>query len=156
VEKEETMTRDKDARHRQRREVLKNMLEDRRLEIQAKLRSLRETLPAENAEVKDAEEQSVNDFVRDVELALMEMKSETLGHIDEAMQRLEDGSYGVCADCSVEIAEARLKAVPFATLCRDCQEAQESRVATVRERSSEGRPLEAALAAEGGTARRFR
>jgi DnaK suppressor protein len=150
------MTREKDARNRQRREVLKGMLEDRRGEIQAKLRLLRETLPAETADVKDAEEQSVNDFVRDVELALMEMKSETLGHIDEAMQRLEDGVYGVCADCGVEIAEARLKAVPFATLCRSCQEAQESRVAVERERLTEGRPLEAVLAADGGPARRFR
>src|SRR3989442_3987670 len=150
------MTRDKEARNRRGREVLKGMLEDRRREIQAKLRSLRETLPAEVGVVKDAEEQSVNDFVRDVELALMEMKSETLGQIDEAMQRLERGTYGACAECGAEIAEARLKALPFATLCVPCQEAQESRQAQARERSVEGRPLEAVLAAEGAAPRRIR
>ena len=150
------MSRSKGARDRERYQVLKTLLEERHREIQNKLRTLRETLPAEVAEVKDAEEQSVNDFVRDVELALIEMTSETLGQIDEAMHRLEAGTYGVCANCGTEIAEARLKAVPFATLCRACQEAQESRQAEERERSPEVRPLEAVLAAEGAAARRIR
>ncbi len=105
--------------------VLKSMLEDRRGEIQAKLRSLRETLPAEVAEVKDSEEQSVHDFVQAVEVALMEMKSATLAKIDEAVRRLEDGSYGVCTECGTEISEARLKALPFAARCRPCQEREE-------------------------------
>ncbi len=105
--------------------VLKSMLEDRRREIQAKLRSLRETLPAEVAEVKDTEEQSVHDFVQAVEVALMEMKSATLAKIDEAVRRLENGSYGVCTECGTEISEARLKALPFAALCRPCQEREE-------------------------------
>jgi len=113
--------------------ILKKMLEDRRLEIQSKLRSLRETLPAEATEVKDAEEQSVDDFVQGVDFALMEMKSETLRKIDEAIHRLEHGSYGLCTECGVEIVEARLKALPFAALCFSCQQEEESRHATDRE-----------------------
>jgi DnaK suppressor protein len=77
------------------------------------------------AEVKDAEEQSVHDFVQDVELALMEMKSATLAKIDEAVRRLENGSYGVCTECGTELSEARLKALPFAAMCRPCQEREE-------------------------------
>jgi len=149
------MTRDKDARNRERHQVLKAMLEERRRLIHDKLRTLRETLPAETREVTDTEEQSVNDFVRDVELALIEMTSQTLVHIDQALQRVAAGTYGACAQCGAEIAEARLKAVPFATLCRGCQEAQESRQAEERERAPEARPLEAVLAAEGA-ARRMR
>jgi DnaK suppressor protein len=103
------------------------MLEDRRGEIRDKLRFLRETLPAEIGDVKDAEEQSVADFVKDVDFALMQMKSETLHRIDEAIQRLEAGSYGHCAECGEEIAEARLSALPFAERCRDCQEQEESK-----------------------------
>lgn len=125
----------------ERYEVLKKMLEDRRREIHEKLRSLRETLPVENAEVKDAEEQSVDDFVQEVDFALMQMKSETLRKIDEAIQRLEDGTYGVCAECEGEITEARLAALPFAGLCRSCQEQQENREAEERE----ARALEARL-----------
>ena len=102
---------------RERYDVLKAMLEERRRDIHDRLRSLRETLPAQVLEVKDAEEQSVHDFVQDVELALMEMKAETLGHIDEAIRRLEEGTYGSCAQCSRDVSEARLKALPFATLC---------------------------------------
>ena len=149
------MTRDKDARNRERQQMLKAMLEERRRLIHDKLRTLRETLPAETREVTDTEEQSVNDFVRDVELALIEMTSQTLVHIDQALQRVAAGTYGACAQCGAEIAEARLKAVPFATLCRGCQEAQESRQAEERERAPEARPLEAVLAAEGA-ARRMR
>jgi len=123
--------------------VLKGMLEERRLEIQQKLRSLRETLPVEAGEVRDAEEQSVDDFVQEVDFALMQMKAESLGKIDEAIRRLEAGVYGECAECGTEIGEARLKALPFATLCVACQEREENEQSVVREgaRVQEPAPL---------------
>ena len=133
------MTEQKQMAHEERYAVLKQMLEDRRRDIHDRLRSLRETLPAQVAEVKDAEEQSVQDFVQDVELALMEMKSETLGRIDEAIRRLEAGAYGTCANCGREIAEPRLKALPFATLCLECQESAEE--ARASERSQDTRAV---------------
>ena len=117
---------------KERYEVLRRMLEDRRAEIQDKLRSLRETLPAEAAEVRDTEEQSVDDFIQEVDFALMEMKSLTLRKIDEAIQRLEHDGYGVCTECAGDIAEARLKALPFADLCRECQQQYEESVAAER------------------------
>jgi DnaK suppressor protein len=113
------------ARDAERQAMLRQMLEERRREIHEKLRSLRETLPAEVVEVRDPEERSVADFVQEVDFALMEMKSATLSKIDEALQRLGEGRYGVCAECDQEISEARLQAVPFASLCRDCQAQQE-------------------------------
>lgn len=133
------MTEHKQVAHEDRYAVLMSMLEDRRRDIQDRLRSLRETLPAQVAEVKDAEEQSVQDFVQDVELALMEMKSETLAQIDEAVRRLQAGVYGICANCGREIAEARLKALPFATLCLECRESVEE--ARASERSQETRAV---------------
>jgi DnaK suppressor protein len=118
---------------RERYQVLKSMLEDRRREIQDKLRSLRETLPTDATTVKDAEEQSVDDFVQEMDFALMQMKAESLGKIDEAIRRLEAGVYGECAECGTEIAAARLKALPFATLCVSCQEREESEQGDLRE-----------------------
>jgi RNA polymerase-binding transcription factor len=118
---------------RKRYEILKQMLEDRRREIHDKLRSLRESLPAEASVVRDAEEQSVDDFVQEVDFALMEMKSETLARIDEAIRRLEDGTYGVCEECGTEIAAPRLTALPFAALCRTCQQNVEEALAQERE-----------------------
>jgi len=113
-------------------EVLSTMLRERQSEIKNKLRLLREVLPTESKQVKDAEEQSMEDFVLGMDFALMEMESETLRKIDEALQRLEDGTYGVCVECDAKIGEARLKAVPFASTCRDCQEQQEEMAAADR------------------------
>jgi len=110
--------------------VLRRMLEDRRREIQEKLRSLLDTLPDEASVVRDLEEQSVTDFVQEVDFTLMQMKSETLARIDEALRRLEQGAYGLCSDCGRPIAQARLAALPFAVRCRECQERREAAEAT--------------------------
>ena len=118
---------------KERYRLLKEMLEDRRREVHEKLRSLRETLPVKAGAVRDAEEQSVDDFVTEVDMALMQMKSQTLAKIDQAMSRLENGTYGLCQDCDDEIPAARLKALPFAPLCRDCQEDAENTVRAARE-----------------------
>lgn len=118
---------------RERYLLLKGMLEERRREIHEKLRSLRESLPAEVKDVRDAEEQSVDDFVQEVDLALMQMKTETLKKIDQAILRLDEGTYGRCQECDREIPAPRLRALPFAALCRDCQEETESAVRAERE-----------------------
>ena len=117
------------AVNNQRYESLKLMLEERRQEIVDKLRTIREAMPDQRLDVQDAEEQAVTDFAKDMEFALVQMKADTLGRIDEAMRRLEAGTYGECAECGTEITSARLKALPFAVLCRDCQEQAETRTA---------------------------
>jgi DnaK suppressor protein len=121
---------------RERYEVLKSMLQDRATEIVDKLRNLRETLPDELAEVKDPEEQCMNEFVQGLDFALIEMKSRTLARINDALHRLEQGHYGICEDCEQEIGNARLQALPFADRCRDCQQAREDIAAdTVKQQS---------------------
>ena len=118
--------RAKQAREeRQRRDGLGRMLRERQIELSEKMRKLRATLPLERAEVRDAEEQRMDEFVRDMDYALLEMETETLHRIDEALLRLAAGTYGICAGCEEPIAEARLRALPFATRCRDCQEIEE-------------------------------
>lgn len=42
--------------------------------------------------------------------------------IDIALDKIREGSYGICEECSCEIGERRLKVLPFARYCRDCQE----------------------------------
>ena len=121
---------------RERYLVLKEMLDERRSEVHFKLRSLRETLPVKASVVRDAEEQSVDDFVTEVDMALMQMKSETLAKIDQAIIRLDDGTYGLCQECDGEILAARLTALPFAPLCRECQEETETTVRAAREARS--------------------
>jgi DnaK suppressor protein len=116
---------------------LKKILEDRRREIlsevQGKIRDVRaEGNTSKLNEVFDAGESSEADIQDDIEFALIQMKAETLQRINEALQRLEDGKYGYCFECGDDIAEARLRALPFAVRCKDCEEARE--LAVQRER----------------------
>jgi DnaK suppressor protein len=117
---------------------LKRMLQERRREIQAevqgKMRDVRSegTWGGKQNEVLDAVESAEADIQEDIEFALVQMKSETLSKIIDALTRLEQGDYGNCFDCGEEIAEKRLRALPFAVRCKDCEEAKE--VAEQRER----------------------
>ncbi len=53
--------------------------------------------------------------------------------VEEALTRIEEGTYGRCRDCGEEIPLARLEILPFATRCVDCQEDQETREAEAYE-----------------------
>jgi len=64
-------------------------------------------------------------FDREFDLGLEEDAEEVLAAIDEALTRIEDGTYGICARCGSEIAPERLRAVPYATLCIDCKRREE-------------------------------
>lgn len=58
-------------------------------------------------------------------VALIQMKAETLDQINQALSRLDEGAYGYCLECGEEIPERRLRALPFAIRCKDCEEALE-------------------------------
>src|SRR5437667_8912319 len=110
---------------------LKRMLEERQRELQAavqgKMRDVRAAGEVTKvSEVLDAVESSEADIQEDIELALIQMKSETLNKIVDALARLERGNYGNCFECGEEIAEKRLRALPFAVRCKDCEEARET------------------------------
>jgi DnaK suppressor protein len=111
------------------------MLEERRRElmneVQGKIRDVRADGNKER-EVLDQGESSEVDIQEDIEFALIQMKSETLNKVDAALRRLEEGTYGNCFECGDEIAPARLRALPFAVRCKDCEEARE--IAERRER----------------------
>ena len=78
--------------------------------------------------IQDAGDDAANTYARQLLLNLSERERETLREIDEALDRLEDGSFGVCQGCGEEIGEARLEALPYATLCVECKSNQESGV----------------------------
>jgi len=122
-----TTTKTKTSRY----EDLKQILEDRRREIlnevQDKIRDVRaEGTHNKSNEVFDAAESSDADIQEDIEFALIQMKAETLNKIDEALRRLEEGTYGYCFECGDEVSERRLRALPFAVRCKDCEEARET------------------------------
>ena len=58
---------------------------------------------------------------RDISLILSDRDRAKLQAIDEALERINAGSYGICEMCELDIAEERLKALPFTRLCVTCQ-----------------------------------
>src|SRR5688500_14171611 len=119
---------------------LKTMLEERRRDLQAEVQGKMRDVRAEGTwggklnEVLDAVESSEADIQDEIEFALIQMKSETLNKVNDALMRLEQGDYGNCFECGEEIAEKRLRALPFAVRCKDCEEARE--IAEQRERQA--------------------
>ena len=120
---------------------LKGILEERRREIVGEVQSRIKNVRTEGAsgimhtvEMGDAAEADVHD---DIEFALIQMKAETLQKIDQALVRLEEGQYGYCFECGEDISQQRLRALPFALRCKDCEEARE--IAQQRERLSSQR-----------------
>lgn len=114
---------------------LRKMLEDRRgelmREVQGRIRHVRTDITKERR-VLDQGESSEVDIQEDIEFALIQMKAETLNKIDAALRRLDEDTYGICFECGAEIAQPRLRALPFAVRCKQCEEARET--AELRER----------------------
>ncbi|EKD38754.1 MAG: hypothetical protein ACD_75C00621G0006, partial [uncultured bacterium] len=68
---------------------------------------------------------------RSFELRIRDRERKLLSKIDEAIARIDDGSYGICEDCGEEIGLKRLEARPVTTLCIDCKTLQETREKSV-------------------------
>jgi RNA polymerase-binding protein DksA len=58
---------------------------------------------------------------REIDYSLEENSEHVLKAIDGALQRIEDGTFGICETCGQPISEERLEAIPYATQCIDCR-----------------------------------
>ncbi len=68
---------------------------------------------------------ATDNFDREFSLDLASAEQTILNRIDEALRKIDDGSYGVCENCNKPISFKRLKAVPYAKLCIKCKENEE-------------------------------
>jgi DnaK suppressor protein len=121
--------KEREARER-RREALQHMLLGKRQEILKEIegslgQSLTEDQQRRLESARDVGDQALMDLDRELGISLMEMRNRRRQAIDEALTRLNEGTYGICAECGVEISERRLEAVPFAKLCVECQAREE-------------------------------
>lgn len=91
--------------------------------------ALRKALAGDLSLLKELREQTAGDVVdfaldsaqHEINSQLAEVESKELGYIENALERMRAGQYGVCEGCSIRIPLARLNALPYATLCIDCQ-----------------------------------
>jgi DnaK suppressor protein len=109
---------------------LKRILEERRRTIlDGVLSGIRQASEdsslARAGDVRDAGDEGEAMLQDAVRFTLISMKTELAGKIDQALERLAEGSYGACDDCGADIAESRLRAMPFAVRCRRCEESRE-------------------------------
>ena len=119
-----------DASVGERRADIRRLLVERRREllneIQSRVRDVREedksskyhhtTHLGETFEVEPED---------DLAFALIQMKGEMLEKVNEAIRECDEGTYGYCVDCGEAIASSRLRAMPSAVRCRDCEEERE-------------------------------
>ncbi|MGH7864849.1 MAG: TraR/DksA family transcriptional regulator [Candidatus Binataceae bacterium] len=111
------------------RERLADMKQKLMDEIDSELRAEREGNKDEGMDTYDLASEERD---REISFILSDRERQKIKEIDDALERLDDGSYGVCESCGLEIAEARLDALPFTRLCRDCQQEQEREARTQR------------------------
>jgi RNA polymerase-binding transcription factor len=121
--------KEREARE-QRRNALQQMLMRKRQEILKEIegslgQSLTEDQQRRLESARDVGDQALMDLDRELGISLMEMRNRRRQAIDEALTRVTEGTYGICAECGVEISERRLEAVPFAKLCVECQSKEE-------------------------------
>jgi DnaK suppressor protein len=102
----------------ERRREMQNQVTDRIRDGRVRNRS---NEGRDDVDVSDANVQDVMEF------ALLQMRTETLTRIKEALFLLDAGEYGLCVECDDEISEGRLRALPFAMRCQACEERREQR-----------------------------
>ena len=91
--------------------------------------ALRKALAGDLSSLKELREQTSSDVVDaaldsaqdEISSQLAEVESRELSHIENALERMREGQYGLCEGCSTNIPLARLQALPYATLCIQCQ-----------------------------------
>jgi DnaK suppressor protein len=107
-------------------EELRTMLLGKRSVIQQQINELlaqyrEHHSTTHNNSVLDLEDMSLRSSTAEQQLSLLEARNNTRVMLDTALRRLENGEYGYCEDCGIEISAGRLKALPFAKRCLPCQ-----------------------------------
>lgn len=103
-------------------EVLRSFLEDERVRLETVIAQA----DAENGENLGYGNHMADDateaFEQAKELALHQNAKKLLAQVRAALDRFDQGTYGTCEQCSAEIDPARLRALPYVTLCLRCQQ----------------------------------
>jgi len=116
------------------RERLADMKAKLHDEIESELKAEREGNKDEGMDTYDLASEERD---REINFILSDRERMKIKQIDDAIERIEDQTYGVCESCGLEIAEERLKAMPFTRLCRDCQQDQEREAKSQRRSDDE-------------------
>lgn len=109
--------------------------------------ALRKALAGDLSLLKEMREQTAGDVVdfaldsaqNEINSQLAEVESRELGSIENALERMRTGQYGICEGCGERIPIARLNALPYATQCIECQREFEKYGANMADEADWGR-----------------
>ncbi len=104
----------------------KNILLIKQQEL-ATSKSLAGSIPAGNEPRGDPIDMAASEATTAVQMRLKQTDSKLLRAIEDALTRIRQERFGICEECGQPISKARLEAVPWARLCKDCKEQQGSR-----------------------------
>jgi DnaK suppressor protein len=90
------------------------------------------------ADIGDILDSVSEERTRELDMILTDREKQKLKQIDDALERIEENTYGFCEECGVKIPRARLKVVPFAKHCVECKEVIEREEKYTREEPEEG------------------
>ena len=118
------------ARKSNREKRLREMLLKKKKEIEARVteelgEKMTEDIASTLGPAMDEGDLSTLEAGRDLDYGLLTMFTQMLKNIDHALEKLDDGTYGTCEECGAGIVEKRLKVMPFARYCVDCQKEKE-------------------------------
>ena len=105
------------------RKILEQQLKEHMTKVSAEQAA---ALASDDDGVKDSVDLSLVDVNKEIAFRLTERESQIVADIDQALLRIREGSYGICARCSKPIDERRLEAVPTARYDAACQAIIES------------------------------
>jgi len=108
-------------------EAFKEQLQQKREDILSEAGKTLSEMTDQNQNVPDPNDRATIESGRSFELRIRDRERKLLSKIEEALQRVEDGEYGICEGCGDEIGLKRLEARPVTTLCIDCKTAQETK-----------------------------
>lgn len=84
-------------------------------------------MTSDNTNFPDPNDRATQESDRSFELRIRDRERRLINKIREALERIENGTFGICELCGDEISEARLKVRPVTTLCIDCKIEQEKK-----------------------------
>ena len=75
--------------------------------------------------IQDLADKAASAYSKELNFSLSDGERNLLMQIEEALARIDEGTFGICTNCGNQIGEKRLQAVPWTPYCIDCQELQE-------------------------------
>lgn len=111
---------------KKRLEYFKKLLNERFDELLNEANKTVSGMTAHKENLPDPSDRASLESDRNFTLRIRDRERKLIGKIKEALERIENGTYGICEECGEEISTERLKARPVTTLCIECKKKQET------------------------------